>query len=74
MPYSMISGLYVWDWRDSDYFAYCSFGRTGKPCKFGISRFVPEHYMFVDRIDALKQAVALVNPHATYANNPGVAT
>ncbi len=30
--------------------------------------------MFVDRIDALKQAVALVNPHATYANNPGVGT
>lgn len=42
--------------------------------KFGISRFVPEHYMFVDRIDALKQAVALVNPHATEANNPGVGT
>ncbi|MBC6432401.1 SulP family inorganic anion transporter [Nostoc sp. HG1] len=42
--------------------------------KFGISRFVPEHYMFVDRVDALKQAVALVNPHATEANNPGVGT
>ncbi|MGJ5633363.1 bicarbonate transporter BicA [Nostoc sp. CALU 1950] len=40
--------------------------------KFGISRFVPEHYMFVDRVDALKQAVALVNPHATSANTPGV--
>ncbi|BDI16419.1 sodium-independent anion transporter [Nostoc cf. commune SO-36] len=40
--------------------------------KFGISRFVPEHYMFVDRIDALKQAVALVNPHAGSANTSGV--
>ncbi|MHC0065835.1 bicarbonate transporter BicA [Nostoc sp. UIC 10890] len=40
--------------------------------KFGISRFVPEHHMFVDRIDALKQAVALVNPHASSANTPGV--
>jgi SulP family sulfate permease len=40
--------------------------------KFGISRFVPEHYMFVDRIDALKQAVALVNPHASSANTSGV--
>ncbi|MBD0386259.1 MAG: SulP family inorganic anion transporter [Nostoc sp. C3-bin3] len=40
--------------------------------KFGISRFVPEHYMFVDRVDALKQAVALVNPHATDANTSGV--
>ena len=42
--------------------------------KFGISRFVPEHYMFVDRVDALKQAVALVNPHATDDNTPGVGT
>ncbi len=33
--------------------------------KFGISRFVPEHHMFIDRVEALKQAVALVNPHAT---------
>ncbi|QMS91289.1 SulP family inorganic anion transporter [Nostoc edaphicum CCNP1411] len=40
--------------------------------KFGISRFVPEHHMFVDRVDALKQAVALVNPHASSANTPGV--
>lgn len=40
--------------------------------KFGISRFVPEHYIFVDRIDALKQAVALVNPHASSANTSGV--
>ncbi|MEA5604429.1 SulP family inorganic anion transporter [Nostoc sp. UHCC 0252] len=40
--------------------------------KFGISRFVPEHYMFVDRVDALKQAVALVNPHANSANTSGV--
>ncbi len=29
--------------------------------------------MFVDRVDALKQAVALVNPHAS-ANTPGVGT
>ncbi|MCC5597690.1 bicarbonate transporter BicA [Nostoc favosum] len=42
--------------------------------KFGISRFVPEHYMFVDRVDALKQAVALVNRHATDANTSGVST
>jgi SulP family sulfate permease len=40
--------------------------------KFGISKFVPEHYMFVDRVDALKQAVALVNPHASSANTSGV--
>ncbi|MBD2728258.1 SulP family inorganic anion transporter [Nostoc sp. FACHB-892] len=40
--------------------------------KFGISRFVPEHYMFVDRVDALKQAVALVNPYASSANTSGV--
>ncbi|MFW9258021.1 SulP family inorganic anion transporter [Nostoc sp. CALU 546] len=40
--------------------------------KFDISRFVPDHYMFVDRVDALKQAVALVNPHASSANTPGV--
>ncbi|MBD0263865.1 MAG: SulP family inorganic anion transporter [Tolypothrix sp. Co-bin9] len=40
--------------------------------KFGISRFVPEHYMFVDRVDALKQAVALVNSHASDANTSGV--
>jgi sulfate permease, SulP family len=44
-------------------------GATGKVKrrleKFGITRFVPQHHMFVDRVDALKQAVALVNPHAT---------
>lgn len=28
--------------------------------------------MFIDRIDALKQAVALVNLHATSANTSGV--
>ncbi len=39
--------------------------------KFGISRFVPEHHMFVDRVDALKQAVALVNPHVS-DNTSGV--
>ncbi|MBD2360658.1 SulP family inorganic anion transporter [Anabaena minutissima FACHB-250] len=27
---------------------------------FGVARFVPPHYMFVDRVEALKQAVALV--------------
>jgi sulfate permease, SulP family len=29
--------------------------------KFGILRFVPERYMFADRVEALRQAVALVN-------------
>ncbi|KYC39684.1 Bicarbonate transporter BicA [Scytonema hofmannii PCC 7110] len=42
--------------------------------KFGILRFVPQHYMFVDRVEALKQAVALVEPHATSANTLGVST
>jgi SulP family sulfate permease len=28
--------------------------------------------MFVDPVDALKQAIALVNPHATNVNTPGV--
>ncbi|ABA24816.1 Sulfate transporter/antisigma-factor antagonist STAS (plasmid) [Trichormus variabilis ATCC 29413] len=32
--------------------------------KFGIIGFVPLHHMFVDRLEALKQAVALVNHHA----------
>ncbi len=40
--------------------------------KFGISRFVPEHYMFADRVDALREAVDLVNLHASSANTPGV--
>ena len=30
--------------------------------------------MFVDPVDALKQAVALVNPHATNVNTSGVGT
>jgi sulfate permease, SulP family len=42
--------------------------------KFGILRFVLQHYMFVDRVEALKQAVALVEPHATSANTLGVST
>ncbi|MBD2501428.1 bicarbonate transporter BicA [Anabaena azotica] len=33
--------------------------------KFGIMRFVPTHYMFVDRVEALKQAVALVKSNQT---------
>ncbi|MBW4643348.1 MAG: SulP family inorganic anion transporter [Goleter apudmare HA4340-LM2] len=37
--------------------------------KFGILRFVPEHHMFVDRVEALKQAVALVNLQ-TASTNP----
>lgn len=53
-------------------------GATGKVKrrleKFGINRFVPQHHMFVDRVDALKQAVALVNPHASSTNQPGVNT
>ncbi|UKO97767.1 bicarbonate transporter BicA [Nostoc sp. UHCC 0870] len=39
-------------------------GATGKVKRrlenFGVARFVPPHYMFVDRVEALKQAVALV--------------
>lgn len=39
-------------------------GATGKVKRrlenFGVSRFVPAHHMFVDRVEALKQAVALV--------------
>ncbi|MBW4565426.1 MAG: SulP family inorganic anion transporter [Mojavia pulchra JT2-VF2] len=53
-------------------------GATGKVKrrleKFGILRFVPQHQMFVDRVEALKQAVALVNPHASSANTPGINT
>ncbi|MBW4688027.1 MAG: SulP family inorganic anion transporter [Komarekiella atlantica HA4396-MV6] len=36
--------------------------------KFGISKFVPQHHFFMNRVDALKQAVALVNPYAASAN------
>jgi sulfate permease, SulP family len=48
-------------------------GATGKVKKrlekFGILRFVPQHHMFVDRVEALKQAVAIVNPQAASANS-----
>ncbi|MEA5568075.1 SulP family inorganic anion transporter [Anabaena sp. UHCC 0399] len=44
-------------------------GATGKVKRrlenFGISRFVPPHHMFVDRVEALKQAVALVKTDNT---------
>lgn len=40
--------------------------------KFGISRFVPQHNFFIDRVEALKQAVALVNPNAVGVNTTGV--
>ncbi|NDJ22314.1 STAS domain-containing protein [Nostoc sp. B(2019)] len=36
--------------------------------KFGISKFVPQHHFFMNRVEALKQAVALVNPYAVSAN------
>lgn len=39
--------------------------------KFGISRFVPQHNFFIDRVEALKQAVALVNPNAVGVNTTG---
>jgi sulfate permease, SulP family len=39
--------------------------------KFGIARFVPPHHFFMSRVEALKQAVALVNPYAVSANVPG---
>ncbi|MBD6619355.1 SulP family inorganic anion transporter [Komarekiella sp. 'clone 1'] len=32
--------------------------------KFGILKFVPQHHFFANRVEALKQAVSLVNPHA----------
>ncbi|WP_414575653.1 SulP family inorganic anion transporter [Anabaena sp. CCY 9402-a] len=44
-------------------------GATGKVKRrlenFGVSRFVPPHHMFVDRVEALKQAVALVKTDNT---------
>ncbi|MBD2345634.1 bicarbonate transporter BicA [Anabaena subtropica] len=47
-------------------------GATGKVKrrleKFGIMRFVPPHYMFVDRVEALKQAVVLVKAQETGVN------
>lgn len=50
-------------------------GATGKVKqrleKFGISRFVPQHNFFIDRVEALKQAVALVNPNAVGVNTTG---
>lgn len=39
--------------------------------KFGISRFVPQHNFFIDRVEALKQAVAFVNPNAVGVNTTG---
>ncbi|WP_254449471.1 SulP family inorganic anion transporter, partial [Anabaena sp. UHCC 0253] len=40
--------------------------------KFEISRFVPEHYMFLTRVEALRQGVSLVDFKATSANVSGV--
>lgn len=40
--------------------------------KFGISRFVPANHFFIERLDALKQAVALVNPNAVNVNTTSV--
>ncbi|WP_066381675.1 MULTISPECIES: SulP family inorganic anion transporter [unclassified Anabaena] len=44
-------------------------GATGKVKRrlesFGVSRFVPPHHMFVDRVEALKQAVTLVKSNDT---------
>ncbi|AUT02913.1 sodium-independent anion transporter [Nostoc sp. CENA543] len=44
-------------------------GATGKVKRrlenFGVSRFVQPHHMFVDRLEALKQAVALVKSDTT---------
>lgn len=44
-------------------------GATGKVKRrlenFGVSRFVPPHHMFVDRVEALKQGVALVKTDTT---------
>jgi SulP family sulfate permease len=39
--------------------------------KFGISRFVPAHNFFIDRVEALKQAVAFVNPNAVGVKTTG---
>jgi SulP family sulfate permease len=39
--------------------------------KFGISRFVPPHHFFINRVEALKQAVALVNPNAIDVSTTG---
>jgi SulP family sulfate permease len=39
--------------------------------KFGISRFVPAHHFFIDRVEALKQAVAFVNPNAVGVKTTG---
>jgi len=53
-------------------------GATGKVKrrleKFGITRFVPQHYMFVDRTEAIKQAVALVSSNASTTNISGLST
>ncbi len=53
-------------------------GATGKVKrrleKFGILRFVPQHHMFVDRVEAIKQAVALVNPLTNSTDTSGVPT
>jgi SulP family sulfate permease len=51
-------------------------GATGKVKrrleKFGITRFVPQHYMFVDRTEALRQAVALVSTNASSSSTLGI--
>ncbi|MEA5507840.1 SulP family inorganic anion transporter [Halotia wernerae UHCC 0503] len=39
--------------------------------KFGIARFVPSDYFFMNRVEALKQALALVNPYAASGNVAG---
>ncbi len=36
--------------------------------KFGIARFVPSHHFFMNRVEALKQALALINPYAVSGN------
>jgi len=42
--------------------------------KFGIMRFVPAHYMFVDRVEALKQGVAIVKSNGTGATGVNALT
>jgi sulfate permease, SulP family len=42
--------------------------------KFGIMRFVPTHHMFVDRVEALKQAVAIVKSNKAGTSAIGVNT
>lgn len=42
--------------------------------KFGIMRFVPQHHMFVDRVEALKQAVAFVKSNQAGTDTIGINT